>query len=98
MDDTWPPQQEFNSVFAIILLLSFSLSKASQYISKGAEYAARLTFNKRYHIAIHWQDADLSSSNAMTEHFPDAEIMICGGHAGEAHKKQLEELAKKIFH
>ena len=30
----------------------------------------------------------------MTEHFPDAEIMICGGHAGKAHKKQLEKLAK----
>ena len=44
-------------------------------------------------IAIHWQDAD-SSSNAMTEHFPDAEIMICCGHAGKAHKKQLEKLAK----
>jgi hypothetical protein len=51
---------------------------------KGAEgYAARLTFKKAEEgikIAIHWQDAD-SSSNAMTEHFPDAEIMICGGHA-----------------
>ena len=44
-------------------------------------------------IAIHWQDAD-SSSNAMTERFPDAEIMISGGHAGKAHKKQLQELAK----
>ena len=70
-----------------------------QGTSKGAEgYAARLTFKKAkeegINIAIHWQDAD-SSSNAMTEHFPDAEVMICGGHAGKAHKKQLEELAKK---
>ena len=69
-----------------------------QGTSKGAEgYAARLTFKKAkeegINIAIHWQDAD-SSSNAMTEHFLDAEIMICGGHAGKAHKKQLVELAK----
>ena len=67
--------------------------------AKGAEgYAARFTFRKAkegINIAIHWQDADSSSSNAMTEHFPDAEIMICGGHAGKAHKKQLEKLAKK---
>ena len=68
-----------------------------QRTSKGAEgYAARLTFKKAeegINIAIHWQDTD-STSNAMTEHFPDAEIMICGGHAGKAHKKQLEKLAK----
>ena len=71
-----------------------------QGISKGAEgYAARPTFKKAkeegINIAIHWQDADSSSSNAMIDHFPDAEIMICGGHAGKAHKKQLENLAKK---
>ncbi len=70
-----------------------------QGTSKRVEgYAARLTFKKAkeedINIAIHWQDADFSSSNAMTEHFPDAEIMICGGHAGKAHKKQLEKLAK----
>ena len=44
-------------------------------------------------IAIQWQDAD-SSSNAVTEHFPNAKVMICGGHAGRAHKKQLEKLSK----
>ena len=42
-------------------------------------------------IAIQWQDAD-SSSKAVTDHFPDAKIMICGGHAGRAHRKQLEKL------
>ena len=62
-----------------------------QGTSKGAEgYAARLTFKKAkeegINIAIHWRNAD-SSSNVMTEHFPDAEVMICGGHAGNAHKK-----------
>lgn len=38
-------------------------------------------------IEVHWQDAD-SSSNAVTEHFPKAKVMICGGHAGRAHKKK----------
>ena len=70
-----------------------------QGTSKGAEgYAARLIFKKvkeeGMNIAIHWQDADSSSSNAMTEHFPNAEVMVCGGHAGKAHKKQLEKLSK----
>ena len=45
-------------------------------------------------IAVQWQDAD-SSSKAVTDHFPDAKVMICGGHAGRAHKKQLEKLSKK---
>ena len=46
-------------------------------------------------IAIHWQDADSSSSNAVADHFPTAKIMICGGHAGRA---QLEKLSlKKCF-
>ena len=44
-------------------------------------------------IAIQWQDTD-SSSKAVTDHFPDAKVMICGGHAGRAHKKQLEKLQK----
>ena len=69
-----------------------------QGTSKGAEgYAARLTFKKAkeegMNIAIQWQDAD-SSAKAVTDHFPNAEIMICGGHAGRAHKKQLEKLQK----
>ena len=50
--------------------------------SKSAEgYAARVTFQKAkeegMQIAVHWQDADSSS----------AHIMICGGHAGRAHRK-----------
>ena len=40
---------------------------------------------------MHWQDA---SSKVVAEHFSDAKVMICGGHAGRAHKKQLENLAK----
>ena len=42
------------------------------------------------HVAVHWQDADSSSAKAVSDVFPDAEIMICGGHAGRAHKKILE--------
>ena len=68
--------------------------------SKAAEgFAARATLKKAkeegMQIAIHWQDADSSSSNAVTEMFPTAEIMVCGGHAGRAHKKLLEERAKQ---
>ena len=67
-----------------------------QGTSKGAEgYAARLTFKKAKDkgmiIAIQWQDADFSSAKAVTDHFPNAEIMM---HAGRAHKKQLEKLQK----
>ena len=56
---------------------------------------ARLTFKKAgVDVAIQWHDADSSSSKGVTNHFPDAEIMICGGHARRAHKKQLEKLSK----
>ena len=34
-------------------------------------------------VAIHWQDADSSSAKA--------EIMLCGDHAGRAHRKILEK-------
>ena len=44
-------------------------------------------------IPVHWQDAVSSSSNAVADNFPTAVIMICGGHAGRAHKKQLENLS-----
>ena len=30
----------------------------------------------------------------MTDHLPDAKVMICGGHAGRTHKKQMEKLQK----
>ena len=45
-------------------------------------------------IEIHWQDADSSSSKSVEEVFPGAKVMICGGHAGRAHLKQLKALAK----
>ena len=63
--------------------------------SKSSEgYAARATFHRAkeegMQVAVHWQDADSSSANALTEVFPNAEVMICGGHAGRTHKKILE--------
>ena len=65
--------------------------------SKAAEgYAARLTFaeasKQGMKVEINWQDADSSSSNAVTEIFPDAKVMICGGHAARSHLKQLSSL------
>ena len=45
-------------------------------------------------IAVHWQDADSSSAKVVNEIFPNAQIMICGGHAGRAHKKILEKRQK----
>ncbi len=67
--------------------------------SKSSEgYAAGITFKRAaadgMNIEVQWQDSDSSSSKAVTEHFPDAKVMICGGHAGRAHKKQLETLSK----
>ena len=47
------------------------------------------------HVAVHWQDADSSSAKSVREVFPDAEVMICGGHAGRAQRKILE-LCQKI--
>ena len=46
-------------------------------------------------VAVHWQDADSSSANAVAAVFPEADIMVCGGHAGRAHKKQLEVRSKQ---
>ena len=67
--------------------------------SKSAEgYAARITFQRAKEegmdIAIHWQDADSSSAKAVREIYPKAEIMLCGGHAGRAHRKILEKCQK----
>ena len=65
-----------------------------QGTSKGAEgYAACLTFKRAkdegMNIAVQWQDAD-SSSKAVTDHFPDAKVMICGAHAtGKAAENEI---------
>ena len=45
-------------------------------------------------LVVHWQHADSSSPKVVNEIFPNAKIMICGGHAGRAHKKNLEKRQK----
>ena len=54
-------------------------------------FAACVTFARAkaegIQVAVHWQDADSSSAKVVTEVFPDAEVRICGGHAGHAYKK-----------
>ena len=94
----------------LFFAISISVRKADKLIkeelyqgtSKGAEgYAACLTFKKAkdegMNIAVQWQDADSSSSKAVTDYFPNAKVMICGGHASRAHKKQLEKQKIKSF-
>ena len=48
-------------------------------------------------VAIHWQDADSSSAKAVREIFPTAEIMLCGGHVGRAHRKTPEATISPCF-
>ena len=36
----------------------------------------------------------MQTPQAVADHFPNSKVMICGGHAGRAHKKQLEKLQK----
>ena len=60
--------------------------------SKSAEgYAASITFQRAkeegMEVAVQWQDAHSSSAKSVREVYPDAQIMICGGHAGRAHRK-----------
>ena len=67
--------------------------------SKSAEgYAASITFQRAkeegMEVAIHWQDADSSSAKAVREVYPEAQIMMCGGHSGRAHRKMLEKHQK----
>ena len=49
-------------------------------------------------VAIHWHDADSSSAKAVREIYPKAEIMLCGGHAGRAHRKILENVRRRKFY
>ena len=67
-----------------------------QGTSKGAGGCAKLSWKPEegINVKIHWQDADASSTEGVAELFPDARVMICGGHAGRAHMKQLQKLAK----
>ena len=67
--------------------------------SKSAEgYAARVTFQRAkeegMEVAVHWQDGDSSSAKSVREVYPNAQIMLCGGHAGRAHNFFLEKRQK----
>ena len=64
--------------------------------TKGAEgYAAHLTLNKAKASTLLFIGRMLTPLQMQwLEHFGDAEIIICGGHAVKAHKKHLEKLAK----
>ena len=61
----------------------------------GATQLMRKAKEEGLNIKVHWQDADSSASTNVKEYYPDAEIMICGGHAGKAHLKQLQSQAKR---
>ena len=94
------PAQVIHAVYVYCMQSILSIHYASIFMHITAEgYAARVTFKQAkeegMQVAVHWQDADSSSAKAVTEVFPDAEIMVCGGHAGRAHKKILE-LRQKI--
>ena len=65
--------------------------------SKGAEgYAAQILFQQAKElgmmVSINWQDDDSSTSRAIREIYPDAEIMLCRGHEGRSHLNQLKKL------
>ena len=49
---------------------------------------------RRGWMLIHWQDADSSGAKAVSEIFPSAEIMLCGGYAGRPHKKYWKNIRK----
>ena len=69
--------------------------------SKSCEgYAAELVFQEAakdgMHIEVNWQDGDSSSENAFHKAFPDktiSTVMLCAGHVGRAHGKQLDKVA-----
>ena len=71
-----------------------------QGTSKSAEgYGASKLMKKAkeegLQISVHWQDADSTASKHVKEVYPKASIMICGGHAGKSHLKQLQLRAKQ---
>ena len=61
----------------------------------GATQLIRKAKEEGLNIKVHWQDADSSASKHVKEYYPDAEMMIRGGHAGKAHLKQLQSQAKR---
>ena len=49
-------------------------------------------------VAVHWQDADSSSANAIKKIMHEVKVMKCLEHVGRAHHHQLESIqGKKTF-
>ena len=46
----------------------------------GATQLMRKAKEEGLNTKVHWQDEDSSASKHVKENYPDAEIMICGGH------------------
>ena len=68
--------------------------------SKSSEgYAAEKAFGQAaedgMHIEVNWQDGDSSSEIGFHKGYPDkskSKVMLCAGHVGRAHGKQLDTL------
>ncbi len=107
MDDLRVPQQKCHilhtELFTGALLLqthllegsiaTTSLMKSSTKEHPNLPRDMQTAKKEGFSIEVHWQDADSSSSKCV-RHFPDALVMMCGGHAGRAHLKQLQNFAK----
>jgi len=68
--------------------------------SKSMEgHAASVVFaiakEEGMNVAVHWMDKDSSAALAIGEHFPDAMLMLCGGHAACAHFNSLKTIQTK---
>ena len=50
--------------------------------------------NDGMEISVNWQDSDASSAKCIKTIFPNAQVMICGGHAGKNHLKTLDSYLK----
>ena len=65
-------------------------------------YATSIAFGRAkeegMNVAIHWMDKDSSSPLAIRQHYPDTQLMLCGGHAARAHEKALKKIqGQKCF-
>ena len=41
------------------------------------------------HIEVQWQDVDSLAVKYFMQHYPDSQVMLCGGHVARAHTKRL---------
>ena len=73
-----------------------------QGTSKFAEgYGASMVFEQAkkegLQIEVHFEDGDSSSPLSLKEFYPEAQLIICGGHGARSHEKQLKNLQKRKF-